>query len=165
VAENSGSKVLKANTKSVRMGEIAIGRGHEPIKTLLGSCIGLALYDWSHHVGGLAHIVLPSSQGHVGLPGKFVDTAIPELIRQIEELDGDAKKLSAKLVGGANMFNSTTGIPVGDRNLDATKQLLKEYRIPLVASHCGETFGRRMTFFPGSGRVLVDVVGCETIEI
>lgn len=153
------------STKSIRMGEIAVGGGHESIKTLLGSCIGIALFDRKLCVGGLAHIVLPSSNGNDGLPGKFADTAIPELIRIIEERTGKARDLSAKLAGGANMFKSTTGGHVGARNLEATKQLLNDYGIPIQASHCGENYGRRMTFYPGTGRVVIDVVGSETIEI
>lgn len=151
--------------RSVRIGEIVTGIGSEPIKTVLGSCIGLALFDWSNNVGGLAHILLPTSQGHQGPPGKFVDTAVPELIRKIEKQNGKASQLSAKIVGGANMLKSSSSNSIGERNIESTRETLKLYNIPILASHCGKEFGRRMTLFPGTGRVFIDVVGYETIEI
>lgn len=161
----AGSRSSKARMKTVRMGEIVVETDNQPVKTILGSCIGLALFDKDNEVGGLAHIVLPDSNGHEGPLGKFVDTAIPELIRVIEESKGLKRKLSAKMAGGANMLNGSAGSTVGERNYESTKQFLKELGIPLLASHCGDDFGRRMTFYPGTGRVCIDIVGCETIEI
>jgi chemotaxis protein CheD len=150
---------------SIRMGEIAIGRGAEALKSLLGSCIGLALYDRTLGIGGLAHIVLPSSEGHTGPPGKFVDTAIPELIRLIAEMGGQTKDhLAAKLAGGAQMFQTNAAMTVGDRNLETIEQELLSHRIPILGKHCGGTSGRRMTFYPGTGRVVIEVVGAESIE-
>jgi len=152
-------------TPSIRMGEIAVGNGTEPLRTLLGSCIGLALYDRRGKVGGLAHVVLPDSRGHDGPPGKFIDTAIPELMRQIEEHGGVTSNLAAKIAGGARMFQTEVALTIGDQNLETIQRELKSRGIPIVASHCGGDSGRRMTFFPDSGRVCIDVVGCETIEI
>ena len=42
---------------SIRMGEMSVASDGELLRTLLGSCIGLALYDRRRQVGGLAHIV------------------------------------------------------------------------------------------------------------
>jgi len=156
---------LQTTATSIRMGEIAVGRDEESIHTLLGSCIGLALYDRRNRVGGLAHIVLPESRGNDGSPGKFADTAIPELIRLIKQTAGTPGKLSAKLVGGACMFQTSSASNIGERNLESIERLLKTARIPIVASHCGGDRGRRMTLVAGSGRVRIEVVGHELIEI
>ena len=148
MTKNAGNHSLM---RSVRIGEIVTGIGSEPIKTVLGSCIGLAIFDCSNNVGGLAHILLPTSQGHQGPLGKFVDTAVPELIRKIEELNGKASKLSAKIAGGANMLKSSSSNSIGERNIESTIETLKLYQIPILASHCGQEFGRRMTFFSRNG--------------
>jgi len=150
---------------SVRMGEIAVSRDDEPIKSLLGSCIGLAVFDRIAGIGGLAHVVLPSSEGHTGPPGKFVDTAIPELIRLIEERGGRPRNLAAKLAGGARMFQTESATSVGDRNLETIERQLNERKIPILGQHCGGTAGRRMTFYPRTGRVIIEIVGAESIEI
>ena len=160
----SGSESAKTHA-SIRMGEMQVGCGDQPLKTLLGSCIGLALYSRRSAVGGLAHIVLPESRGQEGPPAKYVDTAIPELIRRIELAGGQAAKLNAKIAGGANMLASQAVSTIGDQNLAAIRRMLREFGIPIVAEHCGGAQGRRMTFYPNSGRVTIEVVGGEIVEI
>ena len=94
----------------VGMGQIEVAQGgRHVLRTLLGSCIGLTLHDPRTRVGGLAHIVLPASRGDMSPPGKFADTALPELLRLIGELGGRTDKLIAKVAGAANMFSASTG--------------------------------------------------------
>ncbi len=155
----------KKTTASVRMGEIAVGEENDLIKTLLGSCVGLTLYDSANRIGALAHIVLPDSTEHDGPPGKFADTAIPEILRLIEKRGGTIKKLSAKIAGGANMFKSNATSGIGERNIEAIEKQITARGIPIVAKHCGGNFGRRMTFFLGTGNVRINIVDQETVEI
>jgi len=84
---------------AIAMGALGVAQGDQVLRTLLGSCLGLALYDRRLKLGGLAHIVLPKAPaGPCELPGKFVDTAVPALIRKMEALaDGTALKLWAKI--------------------------------------------------------------------
>ena len=147
------------------MGELRIGSGEEPLKTLLGSCIGLAFHSRRHVVGGLAHIILPDSRGRTGPPAKYVDTAIPELIRCIELECGQAPRLTAKVAGGANMLGSQTEKTIGEQNLETIRLLLRELRIPIIAQHCGGAQGRRMTFYPSTGRVTIELVGGDSVDI
>ena len=79
-------KLTRVVNSSIRMGEMSVAADGEELRTLLGSCIGLALYDRQRKVGGLAHIVLPNTHGATDLPGKSVDKAIPRLIKDIEQL-------------------------------------------------------------------------------
>ena len=160
-ATSSGS----GSTVAVRMGELAVCSGDGQLKTLLGSCIGLALYDVRNRVGGLAHIVLPDSRGQDAPVGKFVDTAIPELIGRIEQVGGNRQKLQAKFAGGANMLCTSSTTTIGDQNLAAINRELASRSIPIVATHCGGIQGRRMIFRPATGVVIIEVVGSETIEI
>ncbi|MGY8771393.1 MAG: chemotaxis protein CheD [Pirellulales bacterium] len=155
----------KKATASVRMGKIAVGEGTDLLKTILGSCIGVTLYDHANRIGALAHIVLPDSTGHNGPPGKFADTAIPEILRLIVEQGGTIKKLSAKIAGGANMFQTNASAGIGERNIEATEKQITARGIPIVARHCGGDFGRRMTFYLETGNVRIDVVDQETVEI
>jgi len=50
----------------------------------LGSCIGLIIHDRERETGGMAHVMLPTSQGRSGRPGKYADTAIPFLLEKME---------------------------------------------------------------------------------
>ena len=149
----------------IRMGQMAVAMNDGAIRTLLGSCIGLALYDRKRKVGGLAHIVLPDSRGKTELPAKFVDTAIPALVHAMEKLAGSGLEMTAKIAGGANMFSMSVTKTIGVQNIEATEQLLEDLRIPIVARHVGGEQGRRMSLDTTTGRVVIEIVGSETFEI
>ncbi len=152
---------------SLPMGQIAVARNNGVLRTLLGSCLGLALYDRRFKVAGLGHIVLPASLGKTETPGKFVDTAVPAIIRQMHELvENERLKLQARIAGGANMFVSTAaGNTIGMQNVEAVVRLLDDLRIPILGRHCGGEQGRRMMLDTATGVVTIDVVGAETITI
>ena len=61
---------------SIGIGEILVLRAPEQIRTVLGSCVGVALCDQIAGVGGLCHVILPASKEGSGDPGKFADTAV-----------------------------------------------------------------------------------------
>jgi len=149
----------------IRMGEMAVAQANGTLRTLLGSCMGLALYDRRKRVAGVAHIVLPESRGKEAAPGKFVDTAIPALRADMEELAGTSLRLVARLAGGANMFATDAARRIGDQNIEATEALLKALRVPVVGRHCGGTQGRRMTMNASSGVITIEIAGCEPVEI
>ena len=159
-------KNLKLTTvPSIRMGEMSVASSGEPLRTLLGSCIGLALYDRRHKVGGLAHIVLPSTPDETDRPGKFVNTAIPALIAQIEQRVVSSLDLTAKMAGGASMFSTPSAGKIGQQNVESCEQKLRQVGIPLVASHCGGEQGRRMSFDTSNGKVVIEIVGHLPIEL
>src|ERR1035441_813488 len=95
-----------------------------PIRLLaygLGSCVGVLIYDRTKKMGGLAHVMLPSSRLHspVNLPGKYADTAVEFLVEELEKAGCRKAGLISKIVGGANMFSAIfqTAIPIGLRNV------------------------------------------------
>ncbi|MBM4075176.1 MAG: chemotaxis protein CheD [Planctomycetes bacterium] len=147
------------------MGELDVLSGCGVLKSLLGSCIGLVLYDERQRVGGLAHIVLPTSQGESDMPGKYADTALPELIRRIEQSGGRQRNLCAKLAGGASMFTTSNPTPIGDLNQKTVERLLSTAGIPILGRHCGGKQGRRLSFDIKTGNVTVEILGEAAVEL
>ena len=154
-----------AEVVTVAIGQWAVAGAPTQIRTLLGSCVGVVLYDRDSKVGGLAHIVLPSSRGLVDHPGKYADTAIPGVIADLERRLGPRARmrLTAKLVGGASMFQVETPaestLNIGRRNQEAIEAILGELRIPILARDLGGTTGRRLTLDTVSGIVAIKVPG------
>ena len=152
--------------RALPMGELAVARSEGVLRTLLGSCIGVALYDRRLKVAGLSHIVLPSSMGRTEMPGKFADTAVPALIEKMQGLaTGERLRLDARIAGGANMFYSESDNTIGRLNQQAVEHLLEELRIEIRGRHCGGEQGRRMTFDVATGAVRIDIVGAETVSL
>lgn len=151
--------------RKVGMGEIEVVSGEQVLKTLLGSCIGLVIHDQRLKVGGMAHVILPRSDGKSAPPGKYADTAVSELLRLIQLQGGRPRHLFAKLAGGSNMFSTNGPNRIGDQNLAAVEWHLKSLGIPVLGRHCGGNLGRRMTFFVETGRVTIEILGTPTIEL
>jgi chemotaxis protein CheD len=150
---------------TVAIGQWAVAPAPALIRTLLGSCVGVVLYDRNSKLGGLAHIVLPAARGTVDHPGKYADTAIPGMIAEFERRLGPRTRmrLTAKLVGGASMFQVDTPadstLNVGRRNQEAIEAILDALRIPVLARDLGGTTGRRLTLDTVSGIVAIKVPG------
>jgi chemotaxis protein CheD len=125
----------------------------------LGSCVGVTLFDPGKKNGGLAHVMLPSSalftRGFI--PGKYADTAIEQLVRELKGLGSDAGQLRAKLVGGANMFKHIVShpVPIGVRNATAAREKLRDLSIPIVGEDLGGEFGRTIQFSLEDGRIKI----------
>lgn len=145
---------------SIAMGAIGCGRETGTLRTFLGSCVGLALFDARLRVAALAHIVLPDSRGEGTPPGKYADTAIPEAIALLRKLAGGGSlRLSAKIAGGAKMFAFQTGLTIGDQNVLAVEERLLALEIPVLGRSCGGDKGRRMTVDIANGAVTVERMG------
>jgi chemotaxis protein CheD len=172
-SSGSSNVVPLAEVVSVAIGQWVVAAAPVRIRTLLGSCVGVALYDRVVKIGGLAHIVLPEARGAVDHLGKYADTAIPGMIADFGlRVGGNTKlRLVAKLVGGARMFrvspanDGSSGLNIGQRNQEAIEQILAELRIPILARDLGGEAGRRMTLDTTSGMITIKVPGGAEYEI
>lgn len=150
---------------NVGMAQIFVVSGESAARTVLGSCIGLVLFHKPRRIAAMAHIVLPSSSDRPGPRGKFADTAIPELLRLLAAEGAGRPSLSAKLAGGANMFGGTGPIQIGAQNHQAVAQALAALNIPITGEHVGGDKGRRVSFQPSRGVMIVEIAGQPPIEI
>ena len=140
-----------AQTAMIGIGEYRVG-SFQMMTIGLGSCIGLTLYDDSLKVGAMVHIMLPESAGRQDRPGKYADTAIPLLLKELGALGCKSRSLVAKMAGGACMFEYFgTNLNIGERNAEKVRALLKEHNIPLIKEDVGGKVGRSVTFHPASG--------------
>jgi chemotaxis protein CheD len=146
---------------SVRMGELHVTAtaGEELTALGLGSCIGLALIDRVGGVAGLAHVVLPESQGKTEPAAKFADLAVPELIAQVRRGGARRARLEAVLAGGARMFALGRGLDIGARNDAAVRQALSEAGVPITAAATGGSRGRTMRVVTSPVSVSVQEAG------
>src|SRR5690606_1792471 len=65
----------------------------------LGSCVGIALYDASTRIGGLAHIMLPDSSQFQNKtnPAKYADLAIPAMLEEMLKRGAKKSAITAKI--------------------------------------------------------------------
>ncbi|MCR5389157.1 MAG: chemotaxis protein CheD [Lachnospiraceae bacterium] len=154
-----------AETIKVGIADMNVVLPPDAIMTIgLGSCVGIAIRDKTSKIGGLVHIMLPSSlevKSNANI-AKFADTGIPELVKRLEAKGAIRSRMVAKIAGGARMFafqSKSELSAVGERNVEATKKVLAELRIPIIAEDTGENYGRTVTFFPETGDYEIKAVG------
>lgn len=150
----------------VGMADLKACKAPDNLTTIgLGSCIGIAIYDPSTKITGLAHIMLPDStqiKNNTNL-AKFADTGIPELVTKMIAMGANKSKMVAKIAGGAKMFGLGGGhaaaINIGERNAEASRTALKKLGIPLLAEDCGLDYGRTVEIYSENGQYLIKSVG------
>jgi chemotaxis protein CheD len=156
---------MSAKVIIVGMADLKAVKTPDVLKTLgLGSCVGIALYDSVAKVAGLAHIMLPDSKAISNNQNvaKFADTALVKLVADMEKMGARKISMKAKIAGGAQMFafNATNdNLRVGDRNVEATKRVLKDLGIKLVGEETGDSFGRTVELYADDGRFLIKAIG------
>lgn len=130
----------------------------------LGSCVGIILYDPVKKIAGMLHAMLPDSTKirNNGSRGKFVDTGLEDLLVKMENAGAIKRNMVAKVAGGAQMFafqsNNEVG-RIGDKNVEASYEILKKFGIPIIAQDTGDNYGRTVEFFPETGEYHIRAVG------
>jgi chemotaxis protein CheD len=144
--------MVRALMENVRMGELAVSSkaGDELVAIGLGSCIGLAVVDREAGVAGLAHVVLPESQGKPGPAAKFADLAIPDLVARLLDAGAVRRRLEAVLIGGARMFTVGASLDIGARNAEAVREALQKEGIRIHAEEIGGNRGRTARIIVGT---------------
>lgn len=142
----------------VKVADLAVGVGDDRLVTIgLGSCVAIVLHDPEGAVGGLAHVLLPSSRltRRADNPAKFPETAVPALLERMLAAGAIPHRIRARLVGGASMFANLApagSVQMGERNVIASRLALRAHGVPIVAEAVGGTFGRTVRFAVRDGR-------------
>jgi len=156
---------------AVRLGEIRVARGEGILQAVgLGSCVAAILYDPRERVGGLAHIMLPVElRTRVPAPvGRYATTAIPRLVEEMVNHGAGRRRMYARLVGGAAMFDTILaedGPALGTRNIEAVRKALATAGIPVRGEEVGGHFGRTVHFHIKDGRVVVSAVRHDDVNL
>lgn len=127
------------------------------LTTVLGSCVALCLSDPQAGVGGMNHFLLPEGAGAEGGASRRYGAYLMEvLINDVLKAGGRRDRLEAKLFGGGRMFDALTDI--GSANADFAEKFLADEGIPVVSRSLRGAGGRRIHYWPVSGRARQRVV-------
>lgn len=148
----------------VKVADLRAGTGDDILVTIgLGSCVAIVLHDAVARVGGLAHVLLPSPalSRRDSHPAKFPQTAVPRLLELMAEQGASARRVTARLVGGASMFpglGAPGTIQMGERNVVASRQALHQQGVAIVGEATGGDYGRTVRLWVADGRVEISSV-------
>lgn len=134
------------------------------LSTILGSCVAACLRDPVAGVGGMNHFLLPGSANGMSSGGDatrygvhLMELLINGLLKQGARRD----RLEAKIFGGAKTIASFSN--VGEQNAAFATEFLRDEGIPIVGSSTGGDHGRKLEYWPVSGRARqYPLTGAET---
>jgi chemotaxis protein CheD len=137
----------------VVQGEYSISTKPEIVlSTLLGSCVAMCLHDPIARVGGMNHFLLPGTEreedGATSL--RYGAYAMELLVNGLLAHGAKRSRLEAKLFGGARMLAGLTDL--GSRNAEFAEQYVRRENIAFTGGSLRGERGRRIEFWPHSGR-------------
>ncbi|HQO40068.1 MAG TPA: chemotaxis protein CheD [Spirochaetota bacterium] len=150
---------------NIGIADLGVGKSPSILRTILGSCIGICIYDTSTRIGGLSHIMLPTSKKNAANPRKYADSAIPLLVEDMMRAGAMRNSMIAKIIGGAAMFKHTENSFMGDigrNNIVSVQQILSGMNLRIVSSDVGGDYGRTIDFYLESGEVKIKTIGRDT---
>lgn len=136
-------------------GDLYFGRAPTIISTLLGSCVAATLWHPKEKIGGMCHIILPESPEGV-CEMRYGDCAIAEFVKQVTKFNTMTKDYDVHIYGGSDMFpdmQKSSGMKIGDRNIEKTKELLKLYKFQVKEIDTGGSNSRKIKLDLSDGSV------------
>lgn len=148
----SGEITETYKTETIAQGEYKVSRDPSVcLSTLLGSCVATCVWDTHRKIGGMNHYLLPGGQGTDPDLMRYGVNAMELLINGLMKAGCRKLDLKAKVFGGAQMLNASSQI--GADNSLFAQDFLSAEGIEIVGGSLGGKRGRRIRFFPTTGRV------------
>jgi chemotaxis protein CheD len=148
----------------VRVADLEVGGDGDALLTVgLGSCVAIVLHDAAARVGGMAHVLLPAPglSRRQEQPGKCPQTAVPVLLERMAKRGASPRRITARIAGGASMFAALAPpgtVHMGERNVVASREILRHIGLPLVGEDVGADYGRTVRFRVTDGRMEISSV-------
>lgn len=132
------------------------------LSTMLGSCLAVCAYDSHAGIGGMNHFLLPESPKYED--SKFSDSfrygsaAIESLLNSLYSKGAAKNGLTIKIFGGGKVLNNVSR-DVGQKNIDFARRYFQRENLRIESEDVGGTNGRRIIFYPRTGKVLLKELG------
>ncbi len=154
------------NFKFINVGiaDLQIALSPDILRTVLGSCVGVCLYDKDAGVGCLGHIMLPEINERSTNKKKYADSAIPLMVDEMLAKGAERGRITAKIAGGSTMFKIGAGGLMGEigrNNIKKVKEVLGSMSIRIIAEDTGGDYGRTIDFYTGDGVLKIRSIGRE----
>jgi len=138
---------------NIIQGEYRVGDSEDlALTTVLGSCVAACLHDPQARVGGMNHFLLPGEDRSFNPRDaeRYGVHLMELLVNGLMQLGARRDRLEAKIFGGARVVRGLSD--VGRKNGEFAERFLRYEGIAIVSQDLGGERGRRLQFWPASGR-------------
>ncbi|MBU0637893.1 MAG: chemotaxis protein CheD [Planctomycetes bacterium] len=136
-------------------GELGVYTRPVNVKTILGSCVAVCLWDCTRHIGGINHFLLPAPPFEGADGARFGHWATQTLIARMCHQGARTSDLHASVVGGGHPLTPEPELAIGAENVVAALEELRARGIRVVRQEVGGDHGRKILFNTYSGCLIV----------
>lgn len=153
-------RVAQQEVHYVEPGQLLVCAEPRRLRTILGSCVSVCLYDPSLRIGGMNHFMLPRAPLDATTSFRYGDGAMKGLLDRMERLGCEARQLCAHVYGGAKVLSSISEtLHLGQLNTEFAFAWLEQRQISVMSSGVLGGRARRLELDVASGRCVEQVLG------
>jgi chemotaxis protein CheD len=135
-------------------GYIYFSKRPATVRTVVGGCVAVCLWDRSLKYGGMNHFMKPVTYDKEQATPQYGNVAVSALIKIMEEAGCNRGDLVAQVLGGGAP-KSAGDNHLGKQNVDIAREMLARKGIEIVAEDVGGAVGRKIAFDTGTGQLAV----------
>lgn len=140
----------------LKTGGLVFSKEPAEVKTVLGSCVSVCLWDFKSKKGSMNHFIYPTWTGRGLATPRFGNVAMEFIYEKMISNGSRLEDIIAKIFGGARIYPSAdTLTSPGDQNVASAKKFLEKVNIPVIAEDTGGIRGRTVIFHTDTGDVFV----------
>jgi chemotaxis protein CheD len=145
----------KGHSHYLEPGYVYVSRTPSTVRTVVGTCVAVCLWDSKLKYGGMNHFLHPRTSTPEQATPRYGNVATAALVRIMEEAGCKRGDLVAQILGGGAPEGSTDAELTGARNVKAARDVLDRKGIRIAAEDTGGTMGRKIVFDTGTGELAV----------
>jgi chemotaxis protein CheD len=124
------------------------------IRTILGSCVCVCLFDPVKHISAMNHYMLAVNDKLDPDLLKYGDTSLNKMFEKMTSMGSLAMNMKAYVFGGSTMFkNQDDHFNIGKKNLETALEFLKKENIQVELIEAGGFSGRKIEFNTSTGKI------------
>jgi len=139
-------------------GKVAAPATTAVIRTIVGSCVAVCLWDPERRIGGMNHFLLARPGTGATPDARFGSVATEKLINDVCRNGAVTQRLRAFVIGGGHPVDAIRATTIGDDNVAVALEVLCDRGVVVVRRQTGGDHGRRLLFSTGSGELIVENV-------
>jgi chemotaxis protein CheD len=144
----------------VEPGQLTVCTEPRVLRTILGSCVSVCLYDPTLIHGGMNHFMLPQAPTRDETSFRYGDRAMTALVERLARLGSEPRQLCASVYGGARVLVDFPDVlHLGRNNVEFAMSWLSRAGITVVDSGVLGGRARKLDFDVASGSCTATVLG------
>ncbi len=150
----AGTYIEPRASYHLESGHICFSRRATAIRTVVGSCVAVCMWDRNRKCGGMNHFMYPVTREPSKATPQYGNVATVALVKLLEEAGCERGDLVAQILGGG-WPEGEAARDLGMENVEVARKVLARKGIAVISEDVGGSMGRKVLFDTGTGELAV----------